>query len=124
MLNKLNFSEKDRLKLLPEKTNIDPRKLRDYLLNPAHPEGATKAQYLSEMGYNQENYHILEVDLRNQHLICDVQPGKVSIYGIKYEIVAPLVGPNGKKRVIRSVWMIRKGDTFARLITLIPEKKL
>jgi len=43
MLNKLNFSEKDRLKLLPEKTNIDPRKLRDYLLNPAHPEGATKA---------------------------------------------------------------------------------
>ena len=112
------------MKLLPEKTNIDPRKLRDYLLNPAHPEGATKAQYLSEMGYNQENYHILEVDLRNQHLTCDVQPGKVSIYGIKYEIVAPLVGPNGKKRVIRSVWMIRKGDSFARLITLIPEKKL
>ena len=25
---------------------------------------------------------------------------------------------------IRSVWMIRKGDTLARLITLIPEKKL
>ena len=99
-------------------------KLRDYLLNPAHPEGATKAQYLSELGYNQENYHILEVDLRNQHLTCDVQPGQVSIYGIKYEIVAPLVGPNGKKRLIRSVWMIRKSDTFARLITLIPEKKL
>ncbi len=112
------------MKLLPEKTNIDPRKLRDYLLNPAHPEGATKAQYLSEMGYNQENYHILEVDLRNQHLICDVQPGKVSIFGVKYEIVAPLVGPNGKKRLIRSVWMIRKSETFARLITLIPEKKL
>ena len=112
------------MRLLSEKTNIDPRKLRDYLLNPAHPEGATKAKYLSEMGYNQENYHILEVDLRNQHLICDAKPGNISIYGIKYEIVAPLVGPNGKKRVIRSVWMIRKGDAFARLITLIPEKKL
>ena len=112
------------MKLLPDKANIDSRKLHDYLLNPAHPEGATKAQYLNEMGYNQENYHILEDDLRNQHLICDVKPGKVSIYGIKYEIVAPLVGPNGKKRVIRSVWMIRKGDTIARLITLIPEKKL
>lgn len=124
MLKNLDFNENDRLKLLPEKTNIDPRKLRDYLLNPAHPEGATKAQYLSEMGYNQENYHILEVDLRNQHLLCDVQPGKVSIYGVKYEIVAPLVGPNGKRRLIRSVWMIRKNDTFARLITLIPEKKL
>jgi filamentous hemagglutinin len=124
MLNKLNFSEKDRLKLPPEKTKIDQRKLRDYLLNPAHPEGATKAQYLSEMGYNQENYHILEVDLRNQHLTCDVQPGKESIYGLKYEILAPLVGPNGKKRLIRSVWMIRKSESFASLITLIPEKKL
>jgi hypothetical protein len=124
MLKNFNFNENDRLKLLPEKTNIDPRKLRDYLLNPAHPEGATKAQYLSEMGYNQENYRILEVDLRSQHLTCDAQPGKVSIYGVKYEIVAPLVGPNGKKRLIRSVWMIRKSDTFARLITLIPEKKL
>ena len=111
------------MKLLPDKTNIDPRKLRDYLLNPAHPEGATKAQYLSEMGYNQENYHILEVDLRNQHLTCDVQPGKESIFGVKYEILAPLVGPNGKKRLIRSVWMIRKSDSFASLITLIPEKK-
>ena len=124
MLNKLNQIEKNGLKLLPEKTNIDPKKLRDYLLNLAHPEGATNAQYLSEMGYNQENYHILEVDLRNQHLICDEQPGKVSIYGKKYEIVAPLIGPNGKKRGIRSVWMIRKGDTIARLITLIPEKEL
>jgi filamentous hemagglutinin len=124
MLNKLNLSEKDRLKLPPDKIIIEVRKLRDYLLNPAHPEGATKAQYLSEMGYNQENYEILEVDLCNQHLKCDVQLGKVSIYGVKYEIVAPLVGPNGKKWLIRSVWMIRKSETFARLITLIPEKKL
>ena len=112
------------MKLLPDKIIIDVRKLRDYLLNPAHPEGATKAQYLSEMGYTQDNFHILEVDLRNQHLTCDEQPGKVSNYGVKYEIVAPLVGPNGKKRLIRSVWMIRKKEAFARLFTLIPEKKL
>lgn len=112
------------MKLPADKIIIDVRKLRDYLLNPAHPEGATKAQYLSEIGYNQENYHILEVDLRNQHLICDVQPGKVSNYGVKYEIVAPLVGPNGKERLIRSVWMIRKREDFVRLITLIPEQKL
>jgi hypothetical protein len=87
-------------------------------------KGATKARYLSEMGYNQENYHILEADLRNQHPTRDVQPGKMSYFGMKYEIVAPLVGPNGEMRLVRSVWMIRKNDIFARLITLIPEKKL
>jgi len=112
------------LKLIPDKTYIDSRKLIDYLLNLTHPEGATKAQYLNEMGYNQENYHILEADLRTQHLTRDAQPGKESNYGMKYEIVAHLVGPNGEKRLIKSVWMIRKNDTFARLITLIPEKKL
>ena len=112
------------MKLSPETTIIEPKKLRDYLLNQSHPEGATKAGYLSELGYNQENYHILEFDLRNQHLTHDAQPGKVSIYGAKFEIVAPLIGPNGKLRLIRSVWMIRKYDTVARLITLIPEKKL
>ena len=32
MLNKLNHSEKDGLKLLPEKAKIDPRKLCDYLM--------------------------------------------------------------------------------------------
>jgi hypothetical protein len=66
----------------------------------------------------------LENDLRDQHLTCDVIAGRNSIYGMKYEIVAPLVGPNGKERLVRSIWMIRKGDTVARLITLIPEKKL
>lgn len=119
-----NLKYTNSLKLIPDKTYIDSRKLIDYLLNPAHPEGATKSQYLREMGYNQENYQILEADLRSQHLPLDVQPGKVSNYGVKYEIVAPLFGPNGEMRIVRSVWMIRKNDTFARLITLVPEKRL
>ncbi len=67
------------MKLIPETTIIDPKKLRDYLLNLSHPEGATKAQYLAEMGYNQENSHILDIDLRNQHLTHNAQLGKVSI---------------------------------------------
>jgi len=40
-----------------------------------------------------------------------------------YEIVAPLVGPNGQKRWLRSIWMIRNGESVARFITLIPEKQ-
>ena len=124
MLNILNPHENDILKLSPDNTIIEVIKLRDYLLNPAHPEGATKARYLSQIGYNQENFQILETDLRDQHLTCDAKAGRKSIYGMKYDIVAPLVGPNGKERLVRSIWMIRKGDTVARLITLIPEKKL
>ena len=48
--------------------------------------------------------------------------GKESIYGKKYEIIA-LVGPNGQRRWLRSIWMIRANESFARFVTLIPEKK-
>jgi len=51
-----------------------------------------------------------------------VKPGRPSRYGRKYEICAPLRGPNGQQRWLRTVWMIRHGETSARLITLIPEK--
>ena len=75
------------------------------------------------MGYEQKHWKILETDLREQHLFQEATPGKKSIYGEKYEIFAPLVGPNGEERWLRSIWMIRLGESVARFITLIPEKK-
>jgi len=93
------------------------------LLNPSHSEGASKAQFLQKMGYEQQNFQLLEMDLRNQHLKSEALPGKKSIYGTKYEIVAPLTGPNRKTRWVRSIWMIRFGESVARFVTLIPEKQ-
>lgn len=111
------------MKLSPITTIIAPEKLRDYALNPANPDGESKARFLGEMGYNQEDWQTFEADLRAQHLSQEARPGKKSMYGEKYEIVAPLSGPNGNTRWLRSIWMIRKGEPFARFITLIPEKQ-
>ena len=41
---------------------ISVEKLRDYVLNPSHPEGESKARFLREMGYEQTNWQILEQD--------------------------------------------------------------
>lgn len=112
------------MKLSVETTIIAPEKLYDYVLNPLHPDGKSKARFLQEIGYDQAHWQLLEKDLREQHLSIEADHGKESPYGRKYEIVAPLVGPNGKKRWIRSIWMIRHGDSFARFITLIPEEKI
>jgi hypothetical protein len=75
------------------------------------------------MGYEQENWKTLGFDLRTQHLSQEVIPVQKSDYGEKYEVLAPLIGPNGKMRWLRSVGMIRKGKSIARFITLIPEEK-
>jgi hypothetical protein len=111
------------VKLSPKTTIIAPEKLRDYVLNLSHPDGESKARFLRATGYEQEKWQKLEKDLRAQHLPVEAVPGKKSMYGTKYEIFAQLVGPNGKKRWIRSVWIIRTGESVARFVTLIPEQK-
>lgn len=95
----------------------------DYVLNPRHDEGSSKAWFLKEIGYDQLNWEVLEIDLREQHLSREATPRKASPYGEKYEIVAPIKGPIGKPRTIKTIWMIKRGETVARFITLIPEKK-
>lgn len=109
------------MKLSIKTTFIPPEKLRDYVLNPAHDEGKSKARFLREMGYEQTQWQRLANDLKEQHLPAEARPGKKSIYGVKYEIVEPLTGPNGETRWLRSVSMIRKNEAFARFVTLIPE---
>jgi hypothetical protein len=111
------------VQLSPQTTIIAPEKLYDYVLNFANRDGESTARFLEERGYNQKNWQILEADLRAQHLSQEVRPSKKSRYGEKHEIVTPLAGPNGKKRWLRSIWMIRNGERVARFITLIPEKQ-
>ena len=111
------------MRLSQTTTIIAPEKLRDYILNLSNPDGEPKARYLMQIGYKQAQWQMLERDLREQHLSLEVLPGKQSIYGVKYEIVAPLTGPNAHQRWIRSIWMIRKGESVARFVTLIPEER-
>jgi hypothetical protein len=100
---------------------IGQDKLCDYLLNVAHRRGASKARLLIAMGYRPDNWQILEADIRAQHLAIDVDRVANSAYGMRYEIVAPLVGPGGRSVTFRSVWQIDTGSQVPRLITMYPE---
>jgi hypothetical protein len=62
----------------------------------------------------------LDTDIREQVLPLDAQPGRPSPYGQKYEILAPLTGPNGKTAWVRTIWIILSDETAPRLVTLIP----
>jgi hypothetical protein len=65
----------------------------------------------------------LEADLREQHLSREARPGKVSPYGQRYEILGPVTGPRGESAWIRTVWIVRTGESRPRLVTLVPEGK-
>src|SRR5712692_5071042 len=97
--------------LLPnvDRARIDPRKLRDYALNPEHESGQYKAEFFAPMGYLADNWQQLERNVREQHLSQPVERGKPSPFGIKYTITAPLRGPNGVIRQVTTVWLFRAG---------------
>lgn len=100
---------------------IAPDKLRDYLPNPDHRRGASKVNLLLSLGYRTAEFQRLEADLRRQHLPADVASTFKTDYGMRYEIVAPLGGPNGRTVLFRSVWQIDTGTDYPRLITMVPE---
>jgi len=106
-----------------ENAVIAPEKLRDYLLNPEHRRGGSKAKLLLSMGYQADQWQRLESDLREQHLTADVKETEENNYGTCYAIVARLTGPDARMVHFRSIWQIDLGTDFARLITMYPEKQ-
>lgn len=111
--------------LLPNADNahIDPRKLRDYVLNFGHDLGQYKAAFFAQMGYTADKWQQLEYDIREQHLHSLAEEGKFSKYGRKYTITAPLQGPNSEQRWVTTVWIIRTGNDHADLVTIEPAQR-
>jgi hypothetical protein len=104
-----------------DKVVIAKDKLCDYLLNPFHRRGGSKARLLISMGYSGKNWKRLEANLRLHHLAAEVVCETDSDYGKRYEIVAPLPDSSGGHVLFRSIWQIDTGSDFSRLITMYPE---
>jgi hypothetical protein len=100
---------------------IAREKLCDYLLNPDHVRGGSKARLLIAMGYHADDWRRLETDLREQHLTAEIDATSETDYGPRYEIIAPLLGPSGQTITFRSIWQIDTGTEVPRLITMYPE---
>ncbi|MGS0895293.1 beta strand repeat-containing protein [Burkholderia stagnalis] len=96
-------------------------KLDGYLLDPAHPQNQTKANWFSQaLGFNQSNWR----DLASQ-LYFDPATAvatKTTQYGQTYEQVIPITGTNGKTINTTFVFMKDNSGTV-RLVTGIPAKQ-
>lgn len=100
---------------------IEPAKIVRYLLDTDHPQGGSKAKLLISLGYSSTNWQRLESDLRSMHLIEDFVASNPTVWGTRYEIVAPITSPVGDTIVFRSVWQIDLESDAPRLITMYPE---
>jgi hypothetical protein len=108
---------------LPNAENaiLADEKFVSYLLDLDHRRGGSKAKLLYSLGYHIQSWQVLAEDLRREHLSADVVEVRDTLWGKRYEIVAPLTGPGDDTVLFRSIWQIDLGTDRPRLITMYPE---
>lgn len=100
--------------------DIDIRKLRDYVLDPLHPNGKHKAiLWKSALGITAEDAdqlsHILLVAVVENEAVA----GRFDRYGQRYTVDFSLEW-KGKTAIIRTGWIISHGTSVPRLTTAYP----
>jgi len=108
--------------LLPnaERAEIDPGKLKGYLLSTTHPVGRFKARFFAALGYSADRWLDLEADFRLQHLTQEAVAGPATVHGQPFTIRAILMGPNGESAEVVSVWFVRKQADVPHFVTAYP----
>lgn len=99
---------------------ISEAKVTDYLLNPEHAAGKSKAAYFVRFGFSIDRY----VDLLEALLAHPEDNGVVNVdtneFGIKSVVECHLKTPDGRNPCIRSVWFLETGSKLQRLVTAYP----
>ncbi len=105
---------------LPADSRIDPRKVTDYLL--VRREVDDKSGFLRLAGYDLQHADRLLEDIRAL-LDLDADPIEVSEYAEKFAIHGFLIGPNGRKLHVRSIWAKVHTTGEVRFVTLFPRSR-
>ncbi len=99
---------------------IAREKIKDYLLNPSHPDGAGKAAFFAAHGFTVQKWHVLAEALRRLAARGQVARKVDSPHGTKYVVDGALTTPIGATPVVRTVWIIDSGTDTPRLVTAYP----
>ncbi len=98
-----------------ERVVVDVAKLRDYCLNPDHPRGRHKARaFTAAIGLTADQAEELRDALLEAAHTEEAIATDQDEYGQRYVVDFTMNGPAGQARV-RSGWIVRRGEDFARL---------
>jgi hypothetical protein len=104
----------------PDRAFVDRRKVRDYLLSFDHGVGRYKAAFFLRLGYSRSRWTELRADLLEMARSVEAQLAEPTRYGQKYVTVGALGGSTGRTAKVTAVWIVRCGEDFPRLVTVVP----
>jgi hypothetical protein len=105
-----------------DKVVVERRKIVDYLLNPKHRFGASKAEFFIHFGFQVKDWEQLAQALRRHGQTHEVKRMQETGFGPRYEVEGKLNTPDGRSPLVRSVWQLDQGTVAPRLITAYPLK--
>jgi hypothetical protein len=82
-----------------------------------------KSQWLAKAGYKDDNWNILENDLREIILQNEASHIENTLYGQLYEIRSNLIGPNTMSLPVCTIWMKESATGAIKFITMYPDRK-
>jgi len=103
-----------------QRAEVPIAKVTLYLLNPSHPDGASKAAFFSSFGFSRaEPIRLVEAlgERIRDNPATEVTP---TALGEMYAIDASLTGLDGRRPPVRSVWIIEDSAAHPRLVTAYP----
>ena len=103
-----------------EKAVVEREKITEYLLNPAHRFGASKARFFTRFGFRREQWEQLAEALHIHGQSHEVKRVCETGFGPRYEVEGRLSAPDGRTPLVRSVWQRDHTVVAPRLITAYP----
>jgi hypothetical protein len=102
---------------------VEREKITEYLLNPTHRNGASKARFFVAFGFRTEEWGTLAEALREHGRSYDVTKVQETGFGPRYEVEGTLLAPDGRRLLVRTVWQLDHGAVAPRLITAYPTRE-
>ena len=90
---------------------IDPRKIRDYLLDITHKKGGAKAREFIRYGFERSHWPVLSLALLAHVFENPAYFTRVVQEQERWAVEGPLSTPIGKRPLVRSVWAMKNGVT-------------
>ena len=91
-----------------ERAFVPVEKLRDYALNPTHPEGRSKAVIFKEMlGIERRHANVLAELIKATLPRAPARSGSEDKYGQWWRTYHPIIGLNGREAVVTVAWIFK-----------------
>ena len=99
---------------------VEREKVADYLLNPGHRFGASKARFFAAFGFRLDDWETLVRALLEHGQQHEVSTESDKGFGPRYDVDGRLNTPDSRTPRVRTVWQLDHGQVAPRLITAYP----